>query len=112
MKKNSISRRHFLQVSGTAAILAPSSVLGYTSAEMQAFYASGEMSVNVSKWELDTPALCVDLDLLEANLDKMAQTMSANGIACRPHAKTHKTPIIAQIQLDRGSIGICTAQLR
>ena len=111
MNTNSLSRRHFLQASGTAAIWVPSSVLGYTSAEMQAFYASGEMSVNVSKWELDTPALCVDLDLLEANLDKMAQTMSSNGIASRPHAKTHKTPIIAQMQLDRGSVGICTAKV-
>ena len=90
MNTNSLSRRHFLQASGTAAIWAPSSVVAYTSAEMHAFYASGEMSVNVSKWELDTPALCVDLDLFEANLDKMAQTTSSNGMASRPHPQTHK----------------------
>lgn len=111
MVNNSLSRRRFLQASGAAAIWVPSSVAGYTASEMREFYASGEMSVNVSKWELDTPALCVDLDLLEANLDKMAQTMSANGIASRPHAKTHKCPTIAQMQIDRGSVGICTAKV-
>ena len=111
MKNNSISRRRFLQASGAAAIWIPTSAQGYTSQEMRDFYANGEMSVNVSKWELDTPALCVDLDLLEANLDKMATTMSTNGIASRPHAKTHKCPTIAHMQMDRGSVGICTAKV-
>ena len=69
------------------------------------------MSIDVSKWELDTPALCVDLDLLEGNLDKMAETMSKNGIDSRPHAKTHKCPTIAHMQMDRGSVGICTAKV-
>jgi len=111
MINNSLSRRRFLQAGGAAAIWIPSSVAGYTASEMREFYANGEMSVNVSKWELDTPALCVDLDLLEANLDKMAQTMSSNGIASRPHAKTHKCPTVAQMQMDRGSVGICTAKV-
>jgi len=111
MIKPSISRRRFLQASGAAAIGIPSFARGYTASEMQGFYANGEMSVNVSKWELDTPALCVDLDLLEGNLDKMASTMTANGIASRPHSKTHKCPIIAQMQMDRGSVGICTAKV-
>ena len=76
MKNNGISRRRFLQAGGTAAIWLPSVAQGYTATEMRDFYADGEMSVNVSKWELDTPALCVDLDLLEANLDQMASTMT------------------------------------
>lgn len=111
MKLSSFSRRRFLQASGAAAIWVPSSVAGYTAKEMQEFYANGQMSVNVSKWELDTPALCVDLDLLEANLDKMAHTMATNGIASRPHGKTHKCPTIARMQLERGSVGICTAKV-
>ncbi len=111
MKNNGISRRRFLQAGGAAAIWIPSVAQGYTAAEMRGFYANGTMSTNVSKWELDTPALCVDLDLLEANLDKMASTMSANGIASRPHAKTHKCPTIAQMQMDRGSVGVCTAKV-
>lgn len=108
---NNLSRRRFLQAGGAAAIWVPASVRGYTSKEMQDFYVNGEMSVNVSKWELDTPALCVDLDRLEGNLDKMATTLSNNGIASRPHAKTHKCPTIAHMQMARGSVGICTAKV-
>ena len=111
MNNNNLSRRRFLQAGGAAAIWVPASVRGYTSKEMQDFYANGEMSVNVSKWELDTPALCVDLDRLESNLDKMATTLSNNGIASRPHAKTHKCPTIAHMQMARGSVGICTAKV-
>ena len=111
MINNNLSRRRFLQAGGAAAIWVPASVRGYTSKEMQDFYANGEMSVNVSKWELDTPALCVDLDRLEGNLDKMATTLSNNGIASRPHAKTHKCPTIAHMQMARGSVGICTAKI-
>jgi D-serine deaminase-like pyridoxal phosphate-dependent protein len=111
MNNNNLSRRRFLQAGGAAAIWVPASVGGYTSKEMQNFYANGEMSVNVSKWELDTPALCVDLDRLESNLDKMATTLSNNGIASRPHAKTHKCPTIAHMQMARGSVGICTAKV-
>ena len=111
MKTLSLSRRRFLQASGAAAVWVPTAVVGYTAQEMREFYSNGQMTVNVSKWELDTPALCVDLDLLEANLDKMAQTMAQNGIASRPHGKTHKCPTIARMQMERGSVGICTAKV-
>lgn len=111
MINKSLSRRRFLQASSSAALWLPTTVMGYTAAEMRGFYANGEMTTNVSKWELDTPALCVDLDLLEGNLDKMASTMATNGIASRPHAKTHKCPTVAHMQMDRGSVGICTAKV-
>lgn len=92
-------------------MIIPSAVRGYSPAEMRSFYVDGEMQVNVSKWELDTPALCVDLDALESNLQTMQTTVARNGIASRPHAKTHKCPVIAQMQLDSGSVGICTAKI-
>ncbi len=111
MPKQSLSRRRFLQSTGAAALWIPASVRGYTSAEVQALYVDGVMQEEVSKWELDTPALCVDLDLLEANIAKMQSTLASNGIASRPHAKTHKTPIIARMQLDSGSVGICSAKI-
>ena len=100
MPNNSISRRRFLQSTGAAAIWLPATVKGYTASEMQALYVDGAMQQDISKWELDTPALCVDLNLLESNIATMQSTMMSNGIACRPHAKTHKTPIIAQMQMD------------
>ena len=111
MRGKSMSRRSFLQASGSAAILLPSTVKGYSATEMHAFYASGTMEKNVSKWELDTPALCVDIDALEANLAKMQRTVANNGIASRPHAKTHKCPTIAQMQINGGSVGICIAKV-
>ncbi|MDH3649350.1 MAG: hypothetical protein OEQ53_06680, partial [Saprospiraceae bacterium] len=96
MNKSAKSRRHFLLTAGTAAIWIPSSVKGYTSAEMQSLGSTGVMETDVSKWELDTPTLCVDLDALEANLATLQQTVSSNSIASRPHAKTHKCPAIAR----------------
>ena len=67
--------------------------------------------VGTSKWDLDTPALCVDLDRLERNIQTMQAAVKRFGIATRPHAKTHKSADIARMQLAAGAIGICTAKL-
>jgi len=56
---------------------------------------------------IDTPALVVDLDPFERNLDLMANAVRGSGIALRPHAKSHKCPDIAMAQIARGAIGIC-----
>lgn len=61
--------------------------------------------------EVDTPALLLDLDRVERNLDRMAALVAATPVKLRPHAKTHKTARIARMQLDRGAIGICCAKL-
>ena len=60
---------------------------------------------------VDTPALVIDLDALERNLDRMAAFAKTTGKRVRPHAKTHKSPLIARMQLDRGAIGLCCAKL-
>ena len=65
----------------------------------------------MSKWDLDTPALCVDLDKLEQNIATMRRKLAATRVASRPHAKTHKCPAIAKLQLAGGSIGICAAKV-
>jgi D-serine deaminase-like pyridoxal phosphate-dependent protein len=57
--------------------------------------------------DIDTPALVVDLDILEANLDAMAATVRAAGLRLRPHAKSHKCPAIAAMQVARGAVGVC-----
>ena len=54
---------------------------------------------------IDTPALVVDLDAFERNLERMAN--SALGIRLRPHAKAHKCPAIAQMQMAAGAVGVC-----
>jgi D-serine deaminase-like pyridoxal phosphate-dependent protein len=56
---------------------------------------------------IDTPALVVDLDALERNVDLMANAVHGAAVALRPHAKAHKTPAIALAQLARGAAGIC-----
>lgn len=61
--------------------------------------------------EVDTPALLLDFDKLERNLDKMAALANERGVLLRPHTKTHKTPVIAQMQIDRGAVGVCCAKL-
>ncbi|MCY4057948.1 MAG: DSD1 family PLP-dependent enzyme [Gammaproteobacteria bacterium] len=61
--------------------------------------------------ELPTPSLLLDLDLFEANLDKMSRNASRHSIGLRPHAKTHKCPEIARRQVEAGALGACTATI-
>ena len=56
--------------------------------------------------ELDTPAVVVDLDRLQSNIDALARYLGEHDIACRPHIKTHKIPAIARLQADAGATGI------
>jgi D-serine deaminase-like pyridoxal phosphate-dependent protein len=107
------SRRSFLSgvASASAYVWIPKPVRGYTAAELRAGAAADRVKPGISKWELDTPALCVDLDKMEHNVAKVQATLKKNGLASRPHAKTHKTAAIARYQLDNGSVGICCAKL-
>lgn len=61
--------------------------------------------------DLDTPALLIDLDVLEGNVAAMAEVASRAGVALRPHTKTHKSPRIARMQLDAGATGVTVAKL-
>jgi D-serine deaminase-like pyridoxal phosphate-dependent protein len=61
--------------------------------------------------ELDTPALLVDLDAFERNIETMADYIRGVPAELRPHEKTHKCPIIAHKQLEAGAIGITCAKL-
>jgi D-serine deaminase-like pyridoxal phosphate-dependent protein len=58
--------------------------------------------------DLATPALLVDLDVLELNLDTTALTAD-RGVSLRPHAKTHKSPELARLQLAAGAVGLSVA---
>ena len=113
MKPSTVSRRRFLHSAGGGAMTlwVPKRASGYTAAEMRAKATDARMGVGVSKWELDTPALCVDLDKLDQNLAVMKAKLASTGVASRPHAKTHKCPAIAKLQLAAGSIGVCTAKV-
>jgi D-serine deaminase-like pyridoxal phosphate-dependent protein len=60
---------------------------------------------------LETPALLLDLDIMEANLASMAARLRDRGIALRPHAKTHKSAQVARCQLDHGATGLTVATI-
>ncbi len=67
--------------------------------------------IGMSLSDVQTPALLIDLDALERNLDKMAAMLSRFAVRFRPHAKTHKSPIIARAQIARGAVGACCQTL-
>jgi len=60
---------------------------------------------------LDTPALVLDLDKMEANIKEMAGIAREAGVKLRPHIKTHKSPYLARLQLEAGASGITAAKL-
>ena len=61
--------------------------------------------------ELDTPAHCIDLDVLEKNIDDLQSACNRLEIPLRVHTKTHKTPAIARKQIAAGAIGIVSQKL-
>lgn len=67
--------------------------------------------IGMHKTELDTPALLIDLDKMESNIQTMADYFTTVNAALRPHLKTHKTPMLAHKQIAAGAIGITCAKL-
>ena len=63
------------------------------------------------KSELDSPALCIDLDAMERNIQRMAEFVRRGAKNWRPHAKCHKTPAIALAELAAGAIGVTCAKV-
>ena len=64
-------------------------------------------SIGTPVREIETPALIVDLDVMEENLALMAKRLEGTGVSLRAHAKTHKSPWLAQKQIALGAVGVC-----
>ena len=60
---------------------------------------------------LDTPSVLVDVDIMTANLDRLASYCRDHGLNLRPHVKTHKNPELAQLQIRKGAVGVTVAKL-
>jgi D-serine deaminase-like pyridoxal phosphate-dependent protein len=60
---------------------------------------------------IDTPALLIDLDIVDRNLERMQEKADKFGVALRPHIKTHKIPELAQLQMRLGARGITAAKV-
>ncbi len=56
---------------------------------------------------IDTPALVLDLDAFERNLERMAAALRGTGVRLRAHGKAHKCPEIARRQVALGAVGVC-----
>ncbi len=80
--------------------------------EPSALAASPPARVGDYVADVETPALVVDLDALERNLQLMANAVRGSGLALRPHAKSHKCPDIARFQMGLGAVGVCCQTVR
>ncbi len=102
----SFNRRNFLRataLAGAATILSPG--LHAESIDIKSD------DIGKSKWDLDSPALCVDLNKMEQNLKTVQTRLQGTGTGARPHVKTHKCPAIAKMQIAAGAVGVCAAKL-
>ena len=60
--------------------------------------------------ELDTPAILIDLDIMERNLRRMADYARSHSLRLRPHTKTHKIPALGRRQIELGAVGLTVAK--
>lgn len=67
--------------------------------------------IGMPKEDIDTPALVIDLDILEDNIARMADYFRGVKSSLRPHFKTHQCPIISHKQLEAGAAGIACGKL-
>jgi 3-hydroxy-D-aspartate aldolase len=106
-------RRTFLAVATTApAVLrATTEKRGHTYAEVEKILAKGDVKGKLTRDDLPTPALMLDLDAFEFNVAKMTTYCKDRNRALRPHGKTHKCPEIAKALIREGALGACAAKI-
>jgi D-serine deaminase-like pyridoxal phosphate-dependent protein len=63
----------------------------------------------MNRSEIPTPALTLDLDKFERNLERMAREVARSGRDLRPHFKAHKCIEVAKRQIAAGAVGLCAA---
>jgi D-serine deaminase-like pyridoxal phosphate-dependent protein len=68
-------------------------------------------SIGINVADIDTPALCLDIEVVQANIQRMADYFQDSSVRLRPHSKTHKSPRLAHMQIAAGAIGITCAKL-
>lgn len=109
------SRREWLRTGFQAAVV-PTMMIpraqAYDIQEVEDQLARGVGIEGVTKADLPTPSLLLDLDAFEANISRMAEHAAEAGIGLRPHAKTHKCSEIARRQVGAGALGVCVATIR
>jgi D-serine deaminase-like pyridoxal phosphate-dependent protein len=61
--------------------------------------------------DLDTPAVTIDIPIMDANIERVQKRLAGLGIGNRPHVKTHKVPALGRRQMAAGAIGITCQKL-
>ena len=69
------------------------------------------MSTGLHVSDLETPALVIDLDILERNLARLAEYGQDHHLRLRPHTKTHKIPALGRKQVELGAVGLTVAKV-
>ena len=109
------SRREWLRVgfyTAVAPTIMSTRAKAYDIHEIEAKLAADGPVSGVTKGDLSTPSLLLDLDVFEANVGRMAAHATEAGLDLRPHAKTHKCSEIARRQVGAGALGVCVATIR
>jgi D-serine deaminase-like pyridoxal phosphate-dependent protein len=111
------TRRDLLRGSLGLAAIGPTMLFsnktsGYAHGEIAQRLSSGKAVTGITKHDLSTPSLLLDLDVFESNIAKMSEHVKAASINLRPHAKTHKCAEIAIRQIRAGALGVCAATIR
>ncbi len=60
---------------------------------------------------VETPAVCIDIERMEANIRRMSTGLASQGVAFRPHVKSHKSLQVARRQIEAGAVGLTTATI-
>ncbi|MGH9628524.1 MAG: alanine racemase, partial [Bryobacteraceae bacterium] len=108
-----MDRRMFLVGMGfvPAAMNAADAKRGYSFTEVERMLSRGDVKGKLTRDDLPTPALVLDLDAFEFNVQRMARHCKESKRALRPHGKTHKCPEIAKALIRAGAVGACAAKL-
>lgn len=108
-----MQRRLFLGAALCAPVVLKSaaSKRGYTWPEIERMLARGDVKGKITRDDLPTPALLLDLDAFEWNAAAMAKYCKEHKCALRPHGKTHKCAEIAKALIRAGAVGACTAKV-
>jgi hypothetical protein len=77
------------------------------------FVSSPQVKLGDNIRNIPTPALILDFESFSANLKKLPETLKQinSKVHFRPHAKAHKCPIIAQLQILSGAVGVCVQKV-
>ena len=65
----------------------------------------------ISVTELETPAVTIDMSIMEDNIQRVQRHLAQHGLANRPHIKTHKIPALGKLQMQAGAAGITCQKL-